>query len=374
VGGIDVSMASRPFPILFIAPTRIGDAVLTSGLVRRLADEIPNAQFTIVAGPLSAPLFREVPNLQRLIVMEKEKGGGHWFKLWGQVRGRQWGLVLDRRGSGLANFLRAKKRKVFRRAPGPAVHKVVESAQLLKGAVEEGDTPSPYLYVSSEIEARARELLGLDGAGGGAPLLAIGPAANWVGKTWPEERFAQTAVRLMQDDGPFAQGKLLILGGPDDWRAAETLRRLFPRERWIDLAGKADLLTVYAALKHVRMFIGNDSGLMHLAAAAGAPTVGLFGPSDETLYGPWGQHTVAVRGPRSFEQIQRIDPDLNQSVCHMQDLSVETVVEAARKLFDETKGPLEPAAALSDQAPQVSPPKAKRPSTSRAKKAHDPEV
>lgn len=359
-------MAAKPFPILFIAPTRIGDAVLSSGLVRRLADEIPNARFTIVAGPLSAPLFREVPGLQRLIVMEKERGGGHWFRLWGQVRGKQWGLILDRRGSGLAGFLRAKKRKVFRRAPGPAVHKVVESAQLLKGAVEEGDAPSPFLYTSPQIEERARELLGLDGPDGGVPLLAVGPAANWVGKTWPSERFAQMAVRLLREEGPFANGKLVILGGPDDWRAAETLRRVFPRERWIDLAGKLDLLTVYAVLKHVRLFVGNDSGLMHLAAAAGAPTLGLFGPSNEALYGPWGEHTVAVRGPRSFEQIKAVDPELNQSLCHMQDLSVEVVVEAARKLFDETAAAHPSVPDAGEQAP---PPKRKR--TTKPSKADD---
>jgi hypothetical protein len=75
---------------------------------------------------------------------------------------------------------------------------------------------------------------------------------------------------------------------------------------------------------------------MHLAAAAGVPTIGLFGPSDEDLYGPWGPHTMAVRGPRSFAQIKANDPQLNQPVCHMLDLKVETVVAAARALFAMT--------------------------------------
>jgi ADP-heptose:LPS heptosyltransferase len=343
-------MAAKPFPILFIAPTRIGDAVLTSGLIRRLADEIPHAQFTIVAGPVSAPIFREAPNLQRLIVMEKEKGGAHWFKLWSQVRGRQWGLVLDRRGSGIAGFLRAKKRKVFRRTAGPPVHKVLESAQLLKGAVSEDEPPEPYLYTSPEIEARARELLNLDADP--RPLLAMAPAANWVGKTWPVERFARTAVELMGEGGPFANGRLLILGGPEDRRVAESLRRSFPRDRWIDLAGQADLLTAFAALKHARLFIGNDSGLMHLSAAAGAPTLGLFGPSNEELYGPWGANGRSVRGPRSFEQFKLVDPQLNQPVCHMMDLPVETVLGAALTLFKETRRPGD---AVEAQAPEPEP-------------------
>ena len=79
-------MTQRAFPILFITATRIGDAVLSSGLIKLLSDQIPNARFTIVAGPLAAPLFAHVPGLDRVIVMEKGKGKGHWFKLWRQVR------------------------------------------------------------------------------------------------------------------------------------------------------------------------------------------------------------------------------------------------------------------------------------------------
>ena len=338
-------MSAKPFPILFIAPTRIGDAVLTSGLIPRLLAEIPNARFTIVASPVSAPLFAQTPQLERLIVMEKEKGGAHWFKLWGQVRGRQWGLVLDRRGSGLSQFLRARRRAVFRRTGGEPVHKVIESARLLH---LQDDPPAPAIYTSEKIEAKAAALLGQ-----GGPLLAIGPAANWIGKTWPDDRFAMTAVQLMGDGGPFADGRLLILGGPEDWRAAETLRRVMPRERSIDLTGKADLPTAFACLKRARMFIGNDSGLMHLAASAGIPTLGVFGPSDERLYGPWGEAAKVVRGPRTFAQIRAIDPNLNQPVCHMLDLSADKVQAAARQLFDETAhAPAPPAQPAASAAPK----------------------
>ena len=74
-------MAGLDFPILFITGTRIGDAVLSSGLLKRLHDEIPNARFTIVAGPVAAPLFAEVPNLERVIVLTKAANDAHWFKL-----------------------------------------------------------------------------------------------------------------------------------------------------------------------------------------------------------------------------------------------------------------------------------------------------
>ncbi|HUO21048.1 MAG TPA: glycosyltransferase family 9 protein [Caulobacteraceae bacterium] len=336
-------MKAKRFPILYISSSRIGDAVLASGLLKRLHDEIPDARFTVVAGPPSAPLYRDLPNLDQIIVMEKSKGGGHWFKLWRQVRGRRWGLVLDRRGSSIARFLSARKRAIHRRVgEREPVHKVVEAARLLKLA---DDPPAPFLFTSDETEARAQALLG-----DGGPILAMGPAANWAGKTWPVERFALTAVELMKPGAPFEHGRLLILGGPDDRRAAEPLRRSLPRERWIDLTGQADLLITYAALKRARLYIGNDSGLMHLAAAAGTPTVGLFGPSDERLYGPWGRHTRVVRGPRSFAQIQAVDPSLSQPVCHMLDLPVAQVVAAAKDLF-----------AASEPKPGSEPPGRKQP-------------
>jgi ADP-heptose:LPS heptosyltransferase len=333
-------MTQRAFPILFITATRIGDAVLSSGLIKFLADQIPNARFTIVSGPLAAPLFAHVPGLDRVIVMEKGKGKGHWFKLWNQVRHRKWGLVVDLRGSGTAYFLRREKRAVWKRNTGEPLHKVVEAAKVLK---LEGDPPAPHLYITPDVQALADQLLAPRPGEPAGPILAVGPASNWVGKIWPIERFAQTAQQLLGPGGPLEGGRLLILGGPGDGRMVEELRMASARGRTIDLTGKVDLLTAYACLKRARLFIGNDSGLMHLAAAAGAPTLGLFGPSDERLYAPWGEATQVIRGPRDFEQIRAVDPGFTQALCHMMDLSVPSVVEAAKALTLRTAAAVEPA-------------------------------
>jgi ADP-heptose:LPS heptosyltransferase len=337
------------FPILFVAPSRIGDAVLCSGLLKRLADEIPNAAFTIAAGPISAPLFRDLPGLQRLVVVEKEKGGGHWLKLWRQTRGRRWGLIVDMRGSGLAGMLSARKRAVYKRREdgGEPVHKVIEAARVLN---VEDEPPSPHLFVSPETQAAADALLRLD-KHPTAPILAMGPSANWSGKAWPPERFAVAAAELLDSDGPLADGRLLLLGSDDDKETSRTVKHAVPRPRVIDLTGQVDLLTAFAALKRARLYVGNDSGLMHMAAAAGVPTLGLFGPSDERLYGPWGRYTRALRGPRDFETFKKLDPNLNQPLNHMGDLSVDTVLNAAKRLFAETEG----AFALAPPEPAASP-------------------
>ncbi|OXE36225.1 MAG: ADP-heptose--LPS heptosyltransferase [Phenylobacterium zucineum] len=322
-------MPTGSFPILFISATRIGDAVLSSGLVRRLSQEIPNAEITIVAGPAAAGLYKDMPSLKAVILFEKARNGRHWFHLWRQVRKTRWGLVVDMRGSALSGFLNRRRRAVFKRGLGPPVHKVIEAARVLD---LENDVPAPFLFTSAETEALAAELTLGEG-----PILALAPAANWVGKTWPLERFAQAAIRLLDEGGPLHGGRIMVLGGPEDIGVVSALRHVVPMDRFIDLVGKVDLLTAYACLKRARIFVGNDSGLMHMAAAAGIPTLGLFGPSDEALYSPWGDMTRVVRGPRDYPTIRAVDPNFRQTMCHMMDLPVETVVEAATQLLAESR-------------------------------------
>jgi ADP-heptose:LPS heptosyltransferase len=323
-------MAPGAFPILFVTSNRIGDAVLSSGLIKRLADEIPNARFTIVAGPVAAPLFEEVPTLDRIIVLAKTKNRGHWFELWREVRSTRWGLVVDLRGSGLSRFISTRRRAIWRKVPGPPVHKVIEAARILK--IEDDPAP-PYIFTTPETEARADEL-----TAGFGPILALAPAANWLGKTWPLERFSRVAMRLLHPEGPMKGGRLMVLGGPEDQKLAKGLRDVVMRSQFINLTEDTDLLTAFACLKRARLFIGNDSGTMHLAAAAGAPTLGLFGPSDEQLYCPWGENTRVARGPRTYEQIRAVDPGFGQALCHMMDLTVETVGQAAEELLAATSG------------------------------------
>src|SRR3712207_7586186 len=193
-------MAKPPFPILFITSTRIGDAVLSTGLLKSLHDEIPHARFTIAAGPLSLPLFRDVPRVEDLIPLEKQSGGMHWVGLWQKVRRTKWGLVLDVRGSGIAQLVSTKVKAVYKRPPdnAPVKHKVEELAALLK---LEAKPPAPHLFISDDTQDEADAHLG-----DGGPILAIAPGANWVGKAWPAERYAVLAARLLRHDGPLPDG------------------------------------------------------------------------------------------------------------------------------------------------------------------------
>lgn len=321
------------FPILIIAPPTLSEAVLFSGLVKRLVEEIGDTRFTVLALPEVAPVYRDLPELERILLLEQAPIGLHWPKLWFTLRRKRWGLILDLMGTPLGRSLKARRRAV--RKPlsaslGP-VHKVVEAARILR--IE--DAPAtPFLFTSPETEAAAAALLRPTPGGKDGPILAVAPAADWVGKAWPAERFAVTAAELLDARGPLAGGRLMIVGEPQDRWAAEAVRRAISRDRLIDISGKADLLTTYAALKQARLFIGNDSLMTSLASAAGAPTLGLFGPSDEAVWGPWGERGLALRGPRDLDSIKAADPGLNQAVCHMQDLPAAWVVAAAKRLLD----------------------------------------
>ena len=166
----------------------------------------------------------------------------------------------------------------------------------------------------------------------GQPVLAIGPAANWRGKQWRAERFAALAQRLTAADGPLPGARLAVFAAAHERAQAEPLLRAIPARRVIDLVG-IDLLTAAAALRHSAMFIGNDTGLMHIAAATGAPTLGLFGPSPVKQYAPWGDNAATVRSEAGWQALFDKDFDHRTTDTLMDTLSVEAVEAAAKSLW-----------------------------------------
>jgi len=323
-------MATKPFPILFIAAMDVEGAVASSGLIKRLIDEVPNARFTIVAGPASASLYADVPGLDEIIIAEKTTGKLYLFGLWRRLHRLKWGLIVDTRASGLTDGLIRKRRAVHTPRPGEIVHPVIEAARLLD---LETDPPPPFLFASPETEFNAAQQVPVDDR----PILVIAPGATWGGRVWPVERFCQTAARLLAPEGPMAGGRLVVMGDHENEEALEATRFSITRQYLTGRPGMLSLLGDYAVLKRARLFIGNDGPWTQLAAAAGAPTLALFGPSDERTAAPWGAHARVVRGPRSFAVFQALDPSFNQAIGHMMDLPIETVLEAAHKLLAETE-------------------------------------
>jgi ADP-heptose:LPS heptosyltransferase len=101
----------------------------------------------------------------------------------------------------------------------------------------------------------------------------------------------------------------------------------------IDLVGRTDLLTAAAVLRRCVLFIGNDTGLMHIAAASGAPTLGLFGPSPAEQYAPWGNCASVVQTATRREELFASDYDHRTTDTLMDSLSVEAVEAATVRLW-----------------------------------------
>lgn len=310
------------FPILYLAEADPVLAVMSSGVLAYLAEVMPQATFVVVGSPDSAPLFADTPRLTKLLVLEKESRLD-WIKLWDQVRHTKWGLVVDMRGSALANKLKRGKRAV--RGPDqPGVHYVDAAARTLML----DEIPSPRLFTGDETETAAAEMI----PAGEGPILAVGPGAEWVGKQWPPDRFVKVAAALLAEDGPMAGGRLMLVGAADtDREAIQTVRSAVPRDRMIDLHGRLTPLQTMAALRRADLYIGNDSLWTQLAVAAGVPTLAAFGPSDEEVRGPWGG--VTVRGPRTLDEFRALDPNLNQQLNHMIDVPADRVLKAARTML-----------------------------------------
>jgi ADP-heptose:LPS heptosyltransferase len=274
------SAIRRVMRILFITSSRIGDAVLSTGLIDHLLKTHPDARFTIACGPVAEGVFARMPNRDRTIVLNKRGRGQHWLELWRATVGVSWDLVVDIRGSLISYLVPTKRRAVMRKSSG---HKTVQLARLLKL----DHAPMPVAWTAQEDRDLAAQLLP-----DGAPLIGLGPTANWSGKVWPPERFVEFAHRLTAEALPGA--RVVLFAGPGAQEAGQIAPVQAAMPEAIDLTGKLDLPQVAACLARCVIFIGNDSGLMHIAAATGIPTIGLFGPSPVAEYAPIGKRAAPV--------------------------------------------------------------------------------
>ncbi|MBG51614.1 MAG: glycosyl transferase [Rhodobiaceae bacterium] len=311
---------------LFITSNRIGDAILSTGLLGHLAEAYDNPEITVACGPVAAPLFAGAPGVVKVHTMRKEKWGKHWLRLLRGVFTTRWDIVVDLRGSATAYILWTRKRYVLR---PDHTRPRVEHIGSVMGLTP---PPSPCLWPSELERAAARKRLPT-----GEKVLAVGPTANWPKKMWPVEAYLDLALRLTGKGGALEGARILLTGGPGEQEQVQAFYDRVPKDQLIDEIG-AKLLSTYAQFERVSLFIGNDSGLMHLAAAAGAPTLGLFGPTRDDLYAPWGENASFVRGPRSYAQIMA-DPDydFHSPASEMADLTVEAVEQAAMALLNRTE-------------------------------------
>lgn len=336
--------------ILFITSNRIGDAVLSTGLLNHITQAYPKARVTIACGTLAVSLLEGFPQLERIIPLEKQSWNRHWLRLWRAVYARRWDVVIDLRNSAVSRLVMAKRRFIYGRHIDRSLHKVEQSAAVM-GLLERSipDSPAPLLppapklwFTQTQLDFAARhipDVTDTEGSAGSAEgatrVLAVGPTANWIGKTWPYERFIEIVEFLTARGGMMEGARVAVFAARGEEEAAyKVLNAVTPSARALDCIAKGTPGEAAAAIARCDFYIGNDSGLMHCAAAYGVPTLGLFGPSYPALYRPWGDHAHYIATPETIDELTAFEGYHPKTCgCLMNSLTITAVKQKLKEVL-----------------------------------------
>jgi ADP-heptose:LPS heptosyltransferase len=186
----------------------------------------------------------------------------------------------------------------------------------------------PRLSISDQDEKLAGEILLRHGVQEDKPLIFIHPGCGSIKKAWPSLHFAKLARNLQKRFSV----RIAVIEGPADRAQAETLYKRLKGVSTVKM-GKLPLRTLAALMKRVKCFIGNDSGITHLAAAVGTPAIALFGPTDPGVWGPRGENVSIIRGetdcsPCTLETLR----GCTRQRC-LENISVETVYKVIERII-----------------------------------------
>jgi heptosyltransferase-2 len=332
-------------PILIVPYMWIGDFVRGHTVVRVLKQRWPNRPVDLLATSLCAPLVDYMPGVRAGIVWDLPRGRLALSRQWGLaalLRERNYGTALVLPGTwksaiapalagiperagffgevriGLLNRIRWGERGLPRFIDKNA------SLALPVGVPLPAEWPVPQLQVPAEEIRRWRQV---NGPGTG-PAVALAPGSVGASKRWP---YYAEAARLLAARGL----EVWVVGGPGEKDlATEIVAAAGPGVR--DLT-HADLRNGILAMAAASVAISNDSGLMHVAAALGTPTMGIFGPTSPYLWAPLNglAATVQTKSPPPCEPCQRTICTMYDHAC-MRTILATDVVTIAQQVLAET--------------------------------------
>jgi len=291
-------------PVLVVSPNWLGDAVMALPALADIRRHFAGARLLVAARPSVADLFRLVPGVDEVMMAEWRGAWWHRRALGADVmRLREtgattailfpnsfasalapsragiavWGYRSDLRSRLLSRAVRRPKTPLHQ---GDYYQHLVRELGIATGSLE------PTLSIPPATMAEARALLTDRGWDGTSPLVALAPGAAYgKAKQWPPSHLVRLITDLTQD----RRVACVLVGSRGDADTTAAIRRGVPRDCQplvLDLAGATTLPVLAAVLSLSRACVSNDSGAMHLAAAAGAPVVAVFGPTNERATRP----------------------------------------------------------------------------------------
>jgi heptosyltransferase-2 len=332
----------------------IGDAVMATPAIRAIRAGLPDARIGLLVKPWVAPVFAASPHVDEIIVY---RSAGRHRATMGTLRlaadlrrmrfdaaillqnafeaaflARAAGIPL-RAGFGTDGRSLLLTHPVHRRHAIMAVHQTRYYLEMLNGLGIRGKGTRLELPLSEQAVASAHTLLKARGIERRELVVGINPSATYgSAKQWFPERFAQLADRLIENHG----ARILIFGGPDDRRLGDRVAALM-KGAAVDLSGRIDLETAMALIARCQLFVTNDSGLMHVAAALERPLVAIFGSTDAVTTGPLGNRSRIVRVPVHCSPCLRPFCPIDHRCMSL--ITVERVAHAAAALLAIAEGP-----------------------------------
>jgi heptosyltransferase-2 len=333
--------------ILIVPYVWIGDFVRCHSVVKLLRSDAPDRPVDIVSSTLCAPLADYMPGIRQAIVIDlprRRLGVALQQQLAKRLREKNYGqaLVMSRKWKaalapwlagiplrtgfagefrfGLLNDVRWGERKL------PRMIDQMGALAMAKDATLPAEWPLPELKVPADEVARWRERHGL--AGETRPIVTLSPGAVGAGKAWPAGHYGALARALTQDGA-----SVWVLGGPNETPLAKQIADAAGR-RVRDLTG-TDLRNAILALAAADAAVTNDSGLMHVSAAIGTPTVAIFGPTSPWHWKPLNPIAAILEPPGDEAAAKRARIEGNDAVRHRRtaDVAVETVLASVRELL-----------------------------------------
>jgi lipopolysaccharide heptosyltransferase II len=301
--------ATEDSPVLVISYAWIGDFVRCHSVVKLLRARWPRRPIDMLSTTLCAPLVDYMPGVRKGIVCDLPRGRlalGRQKALAEQLRQEGYGtalIMLRTWKSALAPFLAGIPERVGfvgearfglvndlrwgeRHLPRMIDH--FGALALPKGAPLPTEWPLPELVVTPAELAEWRSRRGLPADG--HPVVTLAPGAVGRGKAWPVEHYAELARMLAADSI-----HLWVLGGPQETKLAAQIAATGGAQVR-DLTG-SDLRNAILALAASDVAVSNDSGLMHVAAALGTPTIGIFGPTSPWHWAPLNPLAATIEPP-----------------------------------------------------------------------------
>ncbi len=297
---------SRVGRLLVIRTDRLGDMALTTPALADLRAHFRKAEITVLAPAAPLELLREHPAIDHLVTLADRR-------LPPELAGR-FDLVIDLtpdedlRGALLARATRARWRAGFARAgrqtcfslPGVRAerrrHILDLNRDLLVSLGVPPKSAAPVLHLGSEERAWASGRLAALGAA--APRVAVHPGGHYASQRWAPERFAEVVSRLTEREG----AACIVLAGPDETDLRERLCAASPDAL---VPGPLTVRQMMAIVAACDLFVGNNSGPLHIATAFGIPTVSVMGPTDPLRFAPRGGADRVLRHELPCSPCQR---------------------------------------------------------------------